>query len=204
MKTPSPLIAGEPVREGWSHELIDHMRSNALKGGIRGVVRRGAGGTTITPAAPVKSRPSFASVSFGTYFDAGSLALFKGGVQFALACIDSVIYIRKGNVSWAHVPVLAYLVTDDDNYYYIDAGATPWEGVRYSFVEINLNARTATPKLTDNSDVPMDDPLSLIVRWPLSSVAWTGTAEDTERVLCVVETWHVGHIKIPCIFGPPL
>lgn len=211
MKTPSPLIAGEPVREGWSRELVDFARSNAIRSGARGVVRRGAGGTTATPSQAVASRPSFSSMAFGSLMSGSSLVLFKGGVLLAIACVGSVIYVRKGTVSWGHVVMPVTVdgddfgpIWDDDNYIYVDAGETPWAGVRHAYVHVGLKTQVAYLKLSASADLPTDDPVASIVRWPLASIAWTGAAEDTNRVTSVVETWHVGHIKIPCVYGPPL
>lgn len=207
MRMPTPLIAGEPVRESWSHQLVDHMRSYALKGGVRARVARRSGGTTISVPSPPLPRVSLARTLFGNLADySDSEVLFKGGIQHACACIGSNIYVRRGRVTWSNLPIVESVHNDDHdtafedaNYFYIVC--EPWtiNEPRFVYAHINVGGSPAAHiRLSESADEPVDDPLAELIRWPLATVTFLSAT-----AMAVIEPWHVGHIKITGVGGRP-
>lgn len=195
------------MRESWSRGIVDRMRENGVIAGRGTAVRRSAHGTIVQARPAPVSRPSFSRLAFGSLAGGSSLVLFKGGLQFAVACVGGVIYVRRGYVIWSNLPMAAGVHTSDfaaqqvwsdGNYIYIDAGEA-WEGLRFVFVEVKTGySPEAWVRLSADDQIPVSDPAAELVRWPLASVAWTASG-----ALSMVEPWHVGHINMTGIGGRP-
>lgn len=207
MKKVEPPIAGEALRASWGRSVADNIRELTPRGAPGVLVGGGPGGATIRPIKQVLPRtPAYAppkqwSVTCGTN---GTTYVRFGWIRHA----NRTLTLHQPSVAGGGATVAMFFT----NYRVTFNPALADGDTRWLYMECLLRTGIADLKVAATDAEVVDDPVAMIVRWPLVKLLCKVIAIESRPpaasydAVCysVAEIAHEGIIKIPAVMGPPV
>ena len=214
MSLPAVPSPGSEIPASWGRDVVSCLESLQIRRGVGyRIADCGRQGIGIEPNGPKGS----------ANFQEPRLAPPK---MLTVGCKREFIYVRNGKLQWAYLtlPLEVHdddwdLIWQDESRTYIDCTGgwmdDPEAEVepRFLFMETKQSgAPHAYLRFSDTADMPTDDPIAKIIRWPIAQItgAWATYPPlvkdaEPEQVFqpSIVEILADGLIKIPAAYGPP-
>lgn len=209
MPTIQDVIAGEmnrPMTEADVRQIIEDMVHPSILG--MGGDNANAGGEFFkTPDSEIYLGYHQGVAAWKTQRGVNSGAFSAVPRMFSAEVVGKkTLKIRDGIVRWSNVTLTTDVKSGDsgaiaDGYFTLDMTAWTADEYRYAYMELDLNESYAYFRVTTDGDVPEDDPINRIVRWPLVKMLGKGTGDDFTAV--IEDVCHEGIIKETGTGAPP-